>query len=205
MILKIKGNIIALKPAQESDREKMYNWLCKSDLNSSIMGPPKYPEFPIPTYEEFCNEYPLSFFNGTVDGIGRVFITTVDDIEIGTIGYDLLDKGKNRVVLDIWMKAEQYCGHGYGSDALNTLSTFLCDNYGITSFLISPSARNERAVAAYKKAGFKYVKTMDRNEQKKEFGLSEYDDNKLMIKRLITTQSSRSEPLPAGDGPCRRF
>ena len=41
--------------------------------------------------------------------------------------------------------------------------------------------------------------------QKKEFGVSEYDDNKLMIKRLITTQSSRSEPLPAGDGPCRRF
>ena len=79
------------------------------------------------------------------------------------------------------MKAEQYCGHGYGSDALNTLSTFLCDIYGITSFLISPSARNERAVAAYKKAGFKYVKTMDRNEQKKEFRLSEYDDNILMI------------------------
>ena len=203
MILKIRGNITALKPAQESDREKIYNWLCKSDLTSSIMGPPKYPEVPIPTYEEFCNEYPLSFFNAAGDGIGRVFIITADDTEIGTVGYDLLDKEKNRVVLDIWMKAEQYCGQGYGSDALNTLSTFICDNYGIFSFLISPSARNERAVVAYKKAGFKYVKIMDKKEQEKEFGLSEYDDNILMIKRLITAQSGRSEPPPTGVGSYR--
>jgi len=88
------------------------------------------------------------------------------------------------------MKAEKYCGHGYGSDALNALSAYIHEDYEITEFLISPSERNKRAVAAYKKAGFEYVKTMDKKEQETEFGLSEYGDNILMIKRLITKQSS---------------
>lgn len=188
--MEIIGNKIKLIPAQETDREKIYNWLCKSDLTSSVMGPTKYPEYPIPTWEEFCNEYPLSFFNDSGDGIGRVFLIIANHNEVGTIGYDLLNKDRNRVVLDIWMKAAQYCGHGYGSDALNALSVYIHENYGITDFLISPSERNKRAVAAYKKAGFQYVKTMDKKEQEKEFGLSEYNDNILMIKRLIKNQSS---------------
>lgn len=182
--MKIKGNKIELIPAQISDREKIYDWLCKSDLTSSIMGYPSYPEHPIPTFKEFCNEYPLSFFNASGDGIGRVFIIFADEEEIGTIGYDLLDIKKDRVVLDIWMKAEQYCCRGYGSDSLNTLSRYIHENFGITIFLISPSARNKRAIAAYHKAGFNYIKIMNKEEQEKEFGLSEYDDNVLMIKNL---------------------
>jgi diamine N-acetyltransferase len=188
--MEIAGNKIKLIPAKESDREKIYNWLCKSDLTPSIMGFPKYPEHPIPTYEKFCNEYPLFFFNESGDGIGRVFIIVANGNKVGTVGYDLLDKRKNRVVLDIWMKAEQYCGHGYGSDALNALSAYIHENYAITDFLISPSKRNKRAVAAYKKAGFEYVKIIDKKEQEEEFGLSEYDDNVLMVKRLITNQST---------------
>ena len=188
--MKIKGNKIELIPAEEPEREKIYRWLCKSDVTSSIMGPPGYPEHPIPAFEEFCNDYTLSFFNPSGDGKGRVFIIFVGEEEAGTVGYDLLDIKKNRVVLDIWMKAEQYCGFGYGSDSLNALSRFIHENYGITNFLISPSATNKRAIAAYRKAGFEYIKTMTREEQEKEFGLSEYDDNILMIKKLVTSRSS---------------
>lgn len=188
-LTEIAGNKIRLLPAQESDREKIYNWLCRSDVTPSVMGPPKYPEYPIPTHEEFYNKYPLSFFNASGDGIGRVFIIIAKDNEVGTIGYDLLDKEKGNVVLDIWMRAEKYCGSGYGSDALITLSSYLHEHYEITDFLISPSARNERALAAYRKAGFEYIKTMDKKEQEKEFGFSEYDDNILMIKKIITGQS----------------
>ena len=96
----------------------------------------------------------------------------------------MLDKAKDRVVLDIWMKSEAYCGRGYGSQALDALCHHIRENFGITNFWISPSARNKRAVAAYEKAGFKIVKTMDKKEQEKELGLSEYDDNVLMIKRI---------------------
>lgn len=184
--MNIPGTGIRLMPAREADRRKIYRWLCKSDLTSSMMGPPENPEHPVPTWKEFCDQYPLSFFNSSGDGTGRVFIIVADSEEVGTVGYDLLDAKRDRVVLDIWMKAERYCGHGYGSDALNALSLCLNKNYGIRNFLISPSARNKRAIAAYKKAGFETVKVMDKKEQEKEFGLSEYDENVFMIKKLIT-------------------
>jgi len=186
----IVGHTIKLIPAQESDRIRIYNWLCRSNLTSSVIGPPKYPEYPIPTWPEFCDEYPLSFFSAAGDGKGRVFIITTDGGDVGTIGYDLLDIEKNSLVLDIWMKAEQYCGHGYGSDALNTLSAYIYAHFGITDFFILPSKRNKRVLAAFLKAGFECVKIMNKQEQEKEFGYSEYDDNVLMIKRLGPTQSN---------------
>ena len=186
--MKILGNKIELKPAQESVRKKLYFWLTQSNLTSSMMGPPDYPDHPIPSWEEFCEDYTISFFNSSGDGKGRNYIIVINDEEVGAIGYDLLDKKKNRVVLDIWMRSEKYCGHGYGTDALNTLCIYIHNAYGITSFIISPSARNKRAIAVYKKAGFEYVSTISKADQKKEFGKSEYDDNIIMIKNLITNR-----------------
>lgn len=177
-------------PARESDREKIYRWLCESDITPSVMGSPLFPDHPVPTREEFLSEYPLSFFNSSGDGAGRVFIILADDVEAGTIGYDLMDKEKNRVVLDLWMRAEKYCGRGFGSDALKAMCGYLNREFGISNFFISPSARNKRAIAAYKKAGFEPVKTLNKKEQEDEWGIFEYDDNVLMRKKLMAMPSS---------------
>ena len=187
--MEIVGNTVKLIPAQESDRKRIYNWLSKSDLTSAMMGPPDYPEHPISTWKEFCDEYPLSFFNASGSGKGRVFIIIAGGEEVGTLGYDLLDCKRDRVVLDIWMKAENCCGKGYGSDALQALSAHIHGNFGITNFSIYPSARNKRAVAAYRKAGFEYVRSMNRKEQEKEFGKAEYDDTIFMLKIFRKTRS----------------
>ena len=182
--MNISGEKVELKPAQESDRRTIYEWLSQSDLTSSMMGPPVYPDHPVPSWDEFCEDYTPSFFNSSGDGKGRNFIIIAGRLEVGTVGYDLLDKKKNRVVLDIWMRAEKYCGHGYGSDALKTLSIYINKTYGINNIIISPSARNKRAIAAYIKAGFKYLSTINKAEQIKEFGVSEFEDNILMIKEI---------------------
>lgn len=62
--MKITGNKIELKPTQESDREKIYTWLAQSDLTSSVIGHPNYPDHPIPSWKEFCDDYSFSFFKG---------------------------------------------------------------------------------------------------------------------------------------------
>ena len=180
----IIGKTVELKPAQESGRRLIYTWLTQSDITLLMMGPPDYPDQSIPSWEEFCEDYTLSFFNASGDGKGRNYIIIVDNKENGTIGYDLLDKNKNMVVLEIWMKTEKYCGHGYGSDALDTLCKYIHKTYGITNFIISPSARNNRAIAAYIKAGFEYVRIIKKEEQEKEFGKSKFDDNIIMLKSL---------------------
>jgi len=182
--MKITGKTVELVPAREADREKIYLWLCRSDLTPSVMGPPLYPDHPIPGYDTFCAEYPSSFFDASGDETGRVFMITRDGEAIGTIGYDLLDKVQDRVVLDLWMRAERDCGHGHGSDALNALCTHIHETYGITRFILSPSARNRRAIAAYRKAGFEIEKALTRDDQEREFGAVEYDDNVLMVKRF---------------------
>ena len=115
-----KGYKIELRPAIKSDRKKIYKWLTQSNLTSSMMGPPDYTEHSIPSWNEFCKDYTISFFNSSGDGKGRNYIIITNNKEVGTIGYDLLDKKKDRVILDIWMRSEEYCGLGYGSDALNT-------------------------------------------------------------------------------------
>jgi RimJ/RimL family protein N-acetyltransferase len=81
------------------------------------------------------------------------------------------------------MRGERHCGRGYGSRALDALVRHLHATYGVGTFLISPSARNGRALAAYRKAGFEPAGILDRQAQEAEFGLSEYDDNILMIRR----------------------
>ncbi len=182
--MEIIGNRIVLRPAEERDRKKTYIWLTKSDVTASMMGPPNFTDHPISSWEEYCQEYPLSLFNSSGDGKGRNYIILLDEEEIGTIGYDLLDKKKDRVVLDIWMSAEKYCGQGYGSDALNTLCDYIHTTYGISNFIISPSARNKRAIVAYEKCGFQYVSSLNKEEQESEFGQSECDDNILMRKCL---------------------
>lgn len=180
--MKITGNKIELRAAEVTDREKIYDWLTQSDLTSSIMGPPDYPDHPISTWEEFCKDYTISFFNASGDGKGRNYIIFINDEEIGTIGYDLLDKERDRVVLDIWMRAGKYCGLGYGTDAIKTLCEYIHKTYGINNFIISPSARNKRAIASYKKAGFKYISAISKAEQIDEFGIIEYKDNIIMKK-----------------------
>jgi len=182
--MKLIGKNIVLVPAKESDREKLFTWLTQSDLTSSMFEEPDYPDHPIPNWEEFCIDYTLDFFNRSGDGKGRCYIILHNDVEIGTVGYDLLDKVKDRVVLDIWMKSEKYCCKGYGSESLDTMCNYLHETYSITNFIISPSNTNKRAIAAYMKAGFVAIKTLSKKEQEKEFGLSEYSVNVLMIKSL---------------------
>lgn len=184
MRMKISGHKVELRPARPSDRKKIFRWLARSDLTPSIMGPPDYPDLPVPTWEEFCREYLLSFFSTSGDGRGRNYIIVGDGEEVGTVGYDLLDKQKDRAILDIWLRSGKYCGRGYGSDALKALCRYIHENFGIGNFIISPSARNKRAIAAYRKAGFEAIKTLNKDDQIEEFGRAEYDDSILMMKRV---------------------
>jgi len=76
-------------------------------------------------------------------------------IRVGAIFYTCFYLKKHKAELDIWMNDIKNCGMGYGPDALRTLCRHLYDTQGISEFIIRPSARNQRAVKAYRKAGFK--------------------------------------------------
>ncbi|MHC4252201.1 MAG: GNAT family N-acetyltransferase, partial [Planctomycetota bacterium] len=113
----LRGSRVALRPATEADRASVYAWLARSDLTPSMMGPPQFPDHPVPTWEEFCADYKPHYFDDSLPQAGRCFIIVVDDEDVGVVGYNRIDPTAAECELDIWLRSERDCGRGYGSDA----------------------------------------------------------------------------------------
>jgi len=107
----------------------------------------------------------------------------VDDKPVGQVNYNSIDKHNSWTALDIWMSCEANCGKGYGSDAIKTLCEYLFRDFGVTEFVIEPSARNSRAIRAYEKAGFQYM-NLPPEEIEAKYGRGDYYDSVWLIKEM---------------------
>lgn len=180
----IRGERVTLRPATADDRRAIYEWLACSDVTSSMMGPPLFPDMPIPTWEQFRDDdYELLFFDGSRPDLGRSYIIEVDAEAIGHISYGEGDLTPGFAELDIWMRAETVCGRGYGADAVATLARHLYETLGLREFILRPSRRNVRAIAAYERAGFVRM-ALSNEEQAALYGPGDYDDTVVLRKRM---------------------
>ena len=179
----IKGNKVSLRPATQEDRRMIYEWMANSDITSSMMGMPKFPDVLVPTWEEFSSDYEPYYFDGSKPNLGRCFIILTDGKPIGMVNYNEIDESRKRTELDIWMSSERNCGKEYGTDALETLTCFLYQEYGIVEFIMRPSARNSRAVHSYEKIGFHRI-DISPEQEGAEFGPGNYYDSFVLVKRL---------------------
>ena len=177
----IKGKRTILRSAEPSDARSIYEWLVASDLTSSMMGPPLFPEVALPSWEQFCSDYGPHFFDGTKSDVGRCYIVEVEGVAVGQINYDGLDSTRRCAELDIWMRSSQYCGKGFGSEAIDSLVAFLQSEYQVREFVLRPSQRNPRAIRAYERAGFTQLR-ISRDEQTRIYGKGDYSDDVLMIR-----------------------
>jgi len=150
----IKGAIVNLIPATLDDRQKIYEWCFHCETTKAHSGPPDYPDVPIPTFEEFYDDYVDYFFTGAAPADGRGFFISCGEKSVGFISYSSFHLKPHKAELDIWMNAEANCGKGFGADAIFALSDHLGETLGICELIIRPALKNARAIAAYKKAGF---------------------------------------------------
>lgn len=156
----IKGSIITLHPATRKDRWRIYNWCFHSETTKSHSGPPDYPEKPIATYQEFCDEYyEKYYFTGTQPRKGQGFLIVNKEEAVGFISYSSFHMKPATAELDIWMKDEMNCGKGYGNDAIQTLCDYLNQQLKMKLFVLAPATKNIRAIRSYEKAGFRRSKT----------------------------------------------
>jgi RimJ/RimL family protein N-acetyltransferase len=107
---------------------------------------------------------------------------------VGQINYEMREGPPRLAELDIWLRSLADTGHGYGSDALVTLTDHLQRTLGVDTFLIRPSARNPRAVRAYQKAGF-VIRPMTTQAQIDAHGAGDYDDTVVLIKHVSGERS----------------
>jgi diamine N-acetyltransferase len=179
----IRGSLTILRPALEGDRRAIHQWLAQSDLTPSMLGPPDYCDAPAPDWDEFCKDYGPHFFDGSRQEIGRSFIIEVSGEAVGHVNYDGLDLARRFAELDIWLRSSEFCGRGYGADALLALTRHLHETFGIIDFILRPSRRNGRAIQAYVKAGFRLL-PLTNEEQAARYGPGDYSDTVVMAKRL---------------------
>ncbi len=151
-----EDSALSLLAARLDERQKVYEWLVASDATTAMMGAPEFPDNPIPTWEQFCEDYSDSFFLPQGDGFGRVFIIRAQGRQIGCISYDGLETWCGIAELDIWIGSSEDWGHGWGSSAIRELSDQLLGHGTVEFLIIRPSRRNTRAIAAYRKAGFAF-------------------------------------------------
>ena len=121
MTERIMGNIVILRSATLNDRQPIFDWLTNSDLTKFMMGPPTYPDSPIPTWQEFLNDYMEYFFDGSRPLLGRCFIIEVNSEPVGQINHDKISMTNHSTELDIWLKSSKFINKGYGTDAIVTL------------------------------------------------------------------------------------
>ena len=180
----LQGAYVTLKPTTLNDRTVIFEWLALSDVTSSMMGPPTFPDKPIPSWEDFCADYTNHYFDGSAPELGRCFIILANKEPVGQINYNTIKdyKGLKRAELDIWLCSESVRGKGYGTDAILTLCQYLKQHFGVQEFMMQPSARNTRAIQAYEKVGF--VRTsLSLEETLEQWGISDYYDSVYMIRQ----------------------
>jgi RimJ/RimL family protein N-acetyltransferase len=184
MIEIISCKIVTLRPETLKDRKPIFDWLTNSDITKNMMGPPDFPDSPIPTWEQFVIDYKKHFLDSSKPLLGRCFVIEVNSEPVGQINHDKINQADHSTELDIWLKSSKYINKGYGTDAINTLCDYLTNKFKCKKFIIAPSKRNFLAIRAYEKAGFNIT-----NEIHQGF-LPDYYDTVLMIRTIIEYTSS---------------
>jgi len=181
----IRGGKVTLVPALLDDCRDVYEWCFHSETTRFHSGPPDFPQNPIPSFEEFREEYADFNFTGDKPIEGRGFIIKLGDRRIGFISYTGFHLKPGIAELDLWLPRLADCGRGYGTDALTALTTYLHDALNFTTLIIAPAAKNQRAVRSYEKAGF--TKTTEPMahfllpEYVTKYGDGDYGENETVI------------------------
>jgi RimJ/RimL family protein N-acetyltransferase len=149
------GHKVAVRRAQPHDIGRAHRWLATSDLTSSSMGAPWFPERPIPTLEQFLMRFPQHYFDGSRPFEGRALVLSSATDDAGILAWRRVDLMRDLVEIDIWLAGSQFCRQGIATEALELACTWLQANYGANRFLLRPSRRNIRALRCARRAGFR--------------------------------------------------
>jgi diamine N-acetyltransferase len=183
--LNIWGDRVVLRPSAIEDEPQILEWLLRSDVTPSLLGPPLFPERPVPSPDDSSQRLDLHYLDGTAPELGRCFLILVNGEPVGQVTYnDIVERdGRKQVELDIWMRSEAFCGKGYGSEALDALCRHLHERFGVQHFMVQPSARNPRAIRAYEKVGFEPIQ-LSIEAARELWGPNDYDDSVYMVRTI---------------------
>ncbi len=132
------------------------------------------------------------------EGVGMVI--EVDGDLIGFLQYfEESDPDYRHASIDIVLHPD-WCNRGLGTDAIRTLARHLFDDVGHHRITIDPAVINLRAIASYRKVGFRDVGVMRRYERANDGG---WRDSLLMdlLAEELASSPAPSSPAPSSPAP----
>ena len=143
---KLLGERIYLSPQTTEDAEKYTEWLNDFETTDYIGRSSQ------PITREWEQQYLEEHINGEANfGI----ITLEDNKLIGTIGIEHIDHIGRRGTLGIFIGDKEYREKGYGTEAIRIILDYGFNYLNLNNIKLDLIEFNERALACYKKCGFK--------------------------------------------------
>lgn len=164
----ILGKDIKLRALNNKDKEKILYWANDPDIKVLIGG-----IFPVSEIE-----HQRWFESKVLEPINKIFgIEYNENSEIiGIIGLKDTDLVNRSSELYIYIGNKEYWGKGYGTQAVSRLVEFCFEELNLNRISLCVFDYNERAIASYKKAGFKVEGVLRQSLYKK----GKYHDKVLM-------------------------
>lgn len=146
-IKKIVGERIYLSPVNEADCEQYVHWLNDFEISDRLGLSSSVTSFR--SEKEWIDE-------NTSKGNHVYGIILAENNEIiGNIGIENIQNTNRCADVGLFIGEEKYRNKGYGAEALRLACKYAFDKLNLHSLHLSVFDFNERAIACYKKVGFK--------------------------------------------------
>ena len=169
---KIEGERVYLSPMNIEDAEKYVKWMNDFKVTEGLGNSQK-----VITLE---NERQFIEDNVKNGNYQFAIIRKSDDTLIGNCGFNALDTINDRGLVGIFIGDEENRSKGYGTEALKLLISYGFNYLNLYNIMLSVFSFNERAIACYKKVGFKEI---GRRRECCQLNNKRYDDIYMDILR----------------------
>ncbi|MDX1957751.1 MAG: GNAT family N-acetyltransferase [Leptospiraceae bacterium] len=166
--------MIYIRHSEINEKRKVYDWLCNSDVTPLMLG--EHLGSDIPSFDDFEEDFEDFYFQEEKKNLGSLMIIQKDLEEIGCISYSTILLNPNIAEIDVWLKQLSLLGKGFGTKAIQLLLQYLNVHLKMNKFLIRPYIRNDRAIQAYQKSGFKMIAGVELDKILKEWYKPEISD-----------------------------
>jgi len=144
----IEGKLINLRAPEMSDLERNTRWINDREVTRFLQMRYQMSGLAEEAWMRDLTSKPISY--------ERAFfaIETKDGVHIGNTNLFNASPENRSAELGIMIGEKEYWSRGFGTDALTTLARFGFDEMNLNRIQLTVYSFNERAQAAYRKAGF---------------------------------------------------
>lgn len=159
------GNLCYLSPCTEENAEKWATWFNDAETTMLLGNEVYYPTSITSERNSIShiiknNSHIFSIIDSqSNDAIGRVMLFDIDHVD-------------RRAMVGIVIGEKKYWSKGYGQEAMNLILDYAFNLLNINNIMLGTFEFNQRAIALYKKIGFK---EMGRRRQGRIIGGKKFD------------------------------